>query len=318
MRPHIVAGRRWNWINGWLTAALHACIGAMNLRPNNTLSIDELLSTYSQEMRRKLQNVPVSQPVEVEEWELKYIFHLEEELWGPDADTYRTFFPSTGGTNAVLLQTFHFVLLFYIVERCLELFVKREDRHQIGHGRLRRKIFGHEDGLLSKRALGATQAMGLPFSLVGQTSSVEVVGSSQSEWDALKRLYVPKPLKRFYQKTTGKSHFADILEAALKQARRDFLREKFGKSGKRLDAGVRAWWYDVLWRYSESVRYHALIPVVVSSPFYWNRAVRWFGSVIITGLLLVADHMGAPVMDVWQDRMVNSRIARLLGQNGRF
>jgi len=313
------ANRRWKWINGWLTAALHACIASLNLKPDKNLTISVLLSTYSKKVQNKLKNVPVEQ-VTADDWEINYIFQLEEELWGPDADRYQTFLPrddkSTDKGKVELLQTFHFVLLFYIVERCLKLFVAPKERYQVGRKGLRRRVFGQEDGLLSKRVPGAAQAMGLPFSLTGLAWTVEVVGLAQREWDALKRSRMPDSLAKFYKATTGKEHFSDILEAALKQARRDHLKKAFGNKGKRLEKGVRAWWYDVLWHYSESIRYHALMPSDVGNPFYWNRTVRWFGSVIVTGLLLVAGHMGAPVNKVWQKR--TGKIVQLLGRNGRF
>lgn len=315
MRFRTEANRRWKWINGWLTAALHACIASLNLKPDKNLTISVLLSTYSKKVQNKLKGVPVEQ-VTADDWEINYIFQLEEELWGPDADRYQTFLPHNCETKGQPLQTFHFVLLFYIVERCLKLFVDPKERYQIGHKGLRRRVFGHEDGLLSKRVPGAAQAMGLPFSLTGLRGTIEGVGLAQREWDALKRSRMPDSLANFYKATTGKKHFSDILEVALKQARRDFLKKKFGKKGKRLEKGVRAWWYDVLWHYSESIRYHALMPSDVGNPFYWNRTVRWFGSVIVTGLLLVAGHMGAPVNKVWQKR--TGKTVQLLGRNGRF
>ena len=311
------AQRRWNWINGWLTAALHACIEGVGLEPREDLTIRELLEVYAEQVRRRLQDAQ-EQGVRAQTWEIEYIFQLEEELWGSDAETYETFFPKGRGKNELPLQTFHFVLLFYILERCLKLFIREAERYKIGHGKLRQEIFGHEKGLFSEQAVWATQAIGLPFSLLGSSSRVEELCSTGGAWEALKRCQVPKKLEEFYFATTGKKHFAEVLEAALKQARKDHLRKKFGRTGKRLRTGVRAWWYDVLWHYSESVRYHALVPsgMTMQQPFYWNRTVRWFGSVALTGLLLVAEQMGVGVGRVWERR--SGRITQLLGGRRRF
>lgn len=313
------AQKRWNWINGWLTAALHACINGAGLSVDSKLSITSLINQYSEKIQKQLAVLEGISSSVVQDWEVDYVLQLEEELWGPDWKDYTSFFSQSEQSN-MLLQTFHFVLSFYIIERCLKLLVSARERYRISHRGLRRRIFGLKDGLFTVKLPQAMGAMGPPFFLAATTKRVEVVGAPYEMWGALRGEPVPQPLEQFYRAVTGKSHFVEIVEKALISTRRDHVKKTFQKKkGERLPQGTRAYWYDVLWHYSESIRYNPLLPSPesVKQPFYWNRTIRWFTSTAVTAILLIAQKRGVPINAVWRTR-AKSDFGQALGGHRRF
>lgn len=318
MSDNLGPERRWRWINGWLTAALHAALCESHIAPASQLRVKDFLTSYSVLLGNRpesLQRVAVCS--KVEEWELAYIFHLEEEMWGPDWAEYATFYPPRS-LGPKTLETFRFVLLFYIAERCLRLFVDCAERYRTARKGLRRKLFGKDEGLFTVRAPTLLCAMGAPFYLVGSTKRVRVIGGDGALWQTLRSGTIPTKLQQFYHAMTGKEHFADIVETALRRTREDHLAKSLRKKkGEPLPRGTEATWYDVLWHYSESVRYNPFVPRNMTDSFYWNRTVRWFTSLLITGLLWIASSAGAPVMPVWQERRCSS-LWDALGGNNRF
>jgi len=122
-------------------------------------------------------------------------------------------------------------------------------------------------------------------------------------WNKVKNRRIHPNLQSFYKATTSKTHFSEILEASFIRTRKDhltrFLSSKKKKS-KRLPRKLRAYWYDVLWNYSESIRYHLIIPTdqALTNPFYWNRSLRWFTSATITGLLNILSISNSNIRDV--------------------
>lgn len=310
--------RRWSWLNGWLTAALHAALWESCIAPASQLRVRDFLTSYSGLLGNRLGSLQrVPECIEVEEWELAYIFHLEEEMWGPDWAEYAAFYPPRS-LGPKTLETFRFVLLFYIAERCLKLFVDRAERYRTGRKGLRRKLFGKDEGLFTARAPQLLWAMGAPFYLVGSTKRVRVVGGDGALWQTLRSATIPPKLGDFYRAMTGKNHFADVVETALRRTREDHLAKSLRKrKGEPLPRGTEATWYDVLWHYSESVRYNPFVPRNVTDSFYWNRTVRWFTSLLITGLLRIASSARAPVKLVWQERH-GSSLGKMLGGEDRF
>jgi len=322
------AQRRWNWINGWLTAALNACIESVGLSLNRNPTITSLIEQYSQrvlsklkELSKELSKIP---NMTIDNWEIEYVFHLEEELWGPDWENYINFFPTNyikNKSSEILLQTFHFVLSFYIIERCLKLLIgNQRERYKLSRKSFRRQLFGSKEGLLSVKFPQVMGALGAPFFLAATTRRVEVVGACSKDWEELRKKPVPEQLKRFYRKTTGKDHFVDIIERALISTRNDHIRKTF-QQGKRksLPQGTRAYWYDVLWHYSESIRYNPILPspISVEKPFFWNRTIRWFTSIAITAIFLIIQKKGAPISKIWK-QYANRELGKRLGGNKRF
>ncbi|NGO39042.1 hypothetical protein G4L39_06480 [Limisphaera ngatamarikiensis] len=313
------AQKRWDWINGWLAAALHACIRGTKLSVSPSLTITEVLKEYSRKVRGGLQGGRSVLSTVVEDWESDYVFQLEQELWGADWQHYINFFPGKNQAS-VHLQTFHFVLCFYVVERCLKLLVNQTERYKISRGRLRQWIFGKDKGLMSVQWPKGMRALGLPFCLAATTRNVEVPDVARARWQMLGQESLEGDILRFYRATTGKAHYVEIVEAALRNAHEDHLTKSFRKrKGEKLPDATRAYWYDVLWHYSEAIRYRPLLPSQhgMAHPYYWNRTVRWFTSVVITGLLLMAQSMGASVARVW-DARTQDGLWHALGGNGRF
>lgn len=292
--------RRWNWINAFLAAALNATMEYCNNAPRNDLTFQEFISNYVNLVRDRLR-CPFPD-VTFELGELAYVFQLEGELWGSDWEIYTSFFPTEEHERRQPLQTFHLVLAFFTIERCLAAFQPPERKANTGRKGRRRDLFGWEHGVFSVRYPHCLEAMGPPFFLCANTSGAIGVGQATDLWLELRERPVPDRLQEFYAATSGYQHFAPILEKALINTRKDYLPKVLPKDGRRLPHGTRAWWYDVLWRYSESVRYRLIMPAPEAQerPFFWNRSIRWFTSLTITGLLTIAAESEPSVRNSWE------------------
>jgi len=308
----IQAQKRWDWINGFLTASLHACIDYLNLRVSN-LGFPDFINAYVDVVRN---NLPNQLPqITVNQQDLGYIFHLESELWGSDYQLYITFFqPREDETIQFPLQTFHFVLSFFIIERCLNLFLP-ESLRQSGRKGRRRYLFGYQNGLFSIRRPQLLEAMGPPFFLCANTQTVQTVGNAGNIWNSLWQASIHPSLQGFYQSVSGgnHNHFCSIIEAAFIRTRNTHIVATFRQGNKRLPQGTRAWWYDVLWKYSESIRYNPLMPSrqSLAHPFFWNRSIRWFTSLVVTALLEIIAASNNVVDQVWRNILRSNQI--LLG-----
>lgn len=81
--------KRWNWINGFVTAALHAAIldSGMQVQVTDSLTFQSFISAYIRNLSTRLSGVSVPS-FNVNQNELRYIFHLESELWAENPDAY--------------------------------------------------------------------------------------------------------------------------------------------------------------------------------------------------------------------------------------
>lgn len=294
---------RWNWINAFLTAALNAAIAYSSKTPGQIPgTLGEFITDYVNTARRGLK-APFP-AITLKPGELEYVFHLESELWGSDWKHYVHFFATKGSRSCQPLQTFHFALAFFTIERCLALFLPAQQRlSKSGRTGRRRDLFGWEHGVFSVQYPHCLEVMGPPFFLCADRRQANAVGTATTLWSDLARTPVPPELQQFYLATSRHEHFTQILETAFVQARVSYLTKALPRRGKkRLPPGTRAWWYDVLWRYSESIRYGDLVPTseACQRPFFWNRSVRWFTSLTITGLLTIAAESEPSVRNIWE------------------
>ncbi len=312
----VEAIRRWNWINGFLTASLHALIAYLQLQPSVETTFTDVAQRYARQVRNQLNGLEMPRIRVINDSELAYIFHLESELWGADAESYMTFFPTSDGA-AYVLQSFSYVLSFFLLERCLALFLPASSL-QRGRRSRRRYLFGKRDGIFSVRHGHLLSAMGPPFYLWANTMRASAL--CNSDWEALGNSSIPTPLRKFYIATCKKEHFADIIEASFISARKKHLKKTLAKD-KQLGFDVRAWWYDVLWNYSESVRYNPFLPAKIAqeAPYYWNRNIRWFTSLALTGLLSMIGIKTRIVQEQWDIARTNSSVLHILwNDNERF
>lgn len=305
----VQAQRRWNWINGFLTASLNASIEYLGL-PVSGLTFADFIGEYVHTVQGQLQNFSRLPRFSFAQADLKYVFHLESELWGIDYECYEKFFQSSS-SNPHNLQTFKFVLAFFIIERCLHLFVPHSQKQLRRKGR-RQHLFGYKNGLFSVRYPALLEAMGPPFFLKANRQCVLAIGNAGQIWDSLRQVSIPSQLQSFYQMISGGRHvhFSTIIEAAFINTRKKHLVGRLRKSNRPLPLQTRAWWYDVLWKYSESIRYHALIPSrqSLSQPFFWNRSIRWFTSLAVTGLLQILAASNPIVNQTWRSTLSSNRI----------
>jgi len=312
------ATRRWNWINAFLTASLHAAIVDLNRRPTPTFTFKDLIQEYIGRLRNALSQLSFSKIPQNsgEKDEIEYIFHLESEVWGNDWERYFSFFDSSGQSQQPILQTFHFVISFYAIERCLSTFQPLQRRAK-GTGRKgrRRDLFGYENGIFSAQYPHILDLMGPPFYLRANTVKIETSDGSLGAWQSLKAVSIPPNLQEFYKATSGRTHFTDILEVSFVSTRKTHLLANLReKKQKRLPRQTRAWWYDVLWKYSESLRYNRVLPsrIVQEYAFFWNRTLRWFTSLTLTGLLYIAAQYNRKVGNAWQFISIQNSVLRNL------
>ncbi len=314
MSSPIEAQRRWDWINGFLTASLHSLMMDKGIKINNSLNFQQFHDSYIKRLLSDLGNLKTSYKLHftIPEERVRYIFHLEAELWGTNWQEYINFFPNDG-TDYEPLQTFIFVHSFFIFERCLELFINHQQSVKYGRGQFRQKLFGFKDGLFSSQHPELLAVLGPPFLLCADTQKVYCIRIGLNRWNKIKNRSIPPRLQKFYKSTTGKSHFSEVLKASFTSTRRKhltrFLRNQ-AKKTKSLSSKLRAYWYDVVWNYSESIRYHPIIPTdqALTNPFYWNRSVRWFTSATITGLLNILSKSNINIRHVWKEMLTNSKI----------
>lgn len=294
--------QRWNWINAFLTASLHASISGAEQQVNPFFSFGDFLNGYSKRVNDRLQvitNDDIPLNITFEEEELAYIFHLESELWGVDWKKYVNFF-SDNSTSCVLLRTFDFVLSFFVIERALSLFIP----NNLSRKQNRQYLFGYQDGLFSVKYPRLLKIMGAPFYLYANTSKTFPLQDCHVHWSRVKLTPISTEIESFYISNTTYKHFSKIIEAAFINTRKTHLTSQLSREKKKKTKvlkNVKAWWYDVLWNYSESIRYHPVLPSEKSleNPFYWNRSVRWFTSLTLTGLLLILNRCNSKVNQVW-------------------
>lgn len=252
------------------------------------------------------------------------MFHLEAELWGVDCDQYVGFFQqSILGRQCGPLQTHLFAHTFFLLERWLHALIPSRSRASSGRLGRRRYLFGKKSGVLTVRYKDCLGALCAPYNLVASTRVVMPAHSQAStgnEWMLLRSVSVPNSLARFYRSVSKYGHFVDIIESSFKSSRRKFLTH-VPKSRRRLEScGLKVTWYDVLWMYSESVRYHPIWPSQASlrQPFYWNRSVRWCTSLMISGIPCLV-RKANPSLDIgnsWSKAMtINPLLERVFGNS---
>jgi len=308
------AVQRWNWINAFLTASLHAAIANLGQQPTPIFTFKDLMQEYIGRLHNALSGLSLSRIPQFlgEDNEIEYIFQLESEVWGNDWEHYFFFFDNSGQNQRPIPQTFSFVISFYAIERCLATFQQPERRiNSVGRKGRRRDLFGYENGIFSVQYPHILDLMGPPFYLRANTVKTETSNWSWGSWQSLKAVNIPSNLQEFYRTTSRHAHFTDILEASFVSTRKTHLPASLRKnSQKRLPRQTRAWWYDVLWKYSESLRYNRVLPskIVQENPFFWNRSVRWFTSLTLTGLLSILAKNSPVITNAWQSISIQNTV----------
>lgn len=277
---------RFDWINAFVTASVNAVLAELKIPLRPTLAFDTVNNDYLANVQKATSQIANFPTFHLADPQLEYLFHLESELWGSRCGHYSYLI---GGPLPYycVLETFKFTHAFFSLERWLRGF------STISPQRARQS---HRDALFDNAGIFTAQfkdclaALGSPYNLLSSSTSVRpILGQG---WTKLSSAPVPSGLRAFYTRVSGHNHFVNIIESSFKRTRRKLPRHLRASRGTR---GLKATWYDVLWVYSESVRYHALSPSQISTsrPFYWNRSVRWCTSLMITGLLELASKSDA-------------------------
>jgi len=307
--------KRWDWVNGFVTAMLHAIFIINNINISYDLNFGDAIQLFLESIiRRYNEMASISYPrvYSQSDNEILYLFHLEAELWGPNWERYIKFFPDGRGNNFEIWETFRFVNAFFLIERWLYFFIPREKRQSSRKTR-RRFLFGCENGVFSVWSPQLLSILGPPFSLSANTVRIIPLEGSVQLWNKFINGSVPEELVNFYENATEKKFPWEILEASFLRTRRNLLR-LLNLNRKKVDnpRKIRAWWYDVLWRYSESIRYNPLAISHISRhhPFYWNRAIRWLTSLLITGLMFFIQlgSSGNRILTLWRSECTRNPI----------
>ena len=202
--------------------------------------------------------------------ELCYLYDLEAELWSPNFSHFIDWYKPEVPTP---LEPFKFVLLFYIVERAQRLllshlrYLNYEER-SISHKTIRDCGFTH---LYDQERLATW--IPFPFNLTSLTTRIT---HGQADL-ARHRTYT---FIGNHHLVVGKNHYTEILESALRHsvswARK--LRPDLPRGS------IHSYYFDALWRYSESYRYRTPIATdyLRKNAFYWGFNNRWIATVFIT------------------------------------
>lgn len=268
--------RRFDWLNAFISATLNATLTTADVRCTPSLTFAQVNARFAEAVRNRLKNVTVP-GAHFTESELRFRFLMEAELWGPDNDDYTTFFAPDKKT--LLLQPMKFVDAFFLLERWLHSF----DKSDHGRGQFRKGLFG-DQGVFAAHFCEAYAALGIPFGLiVSEPHSPRVPGKYNRQWSQFRIQNVEPALAKFYEHATGRAHPREIILQAFHYAQH-WLVQRYTKN-----PNPRVVWYDVIWAFSESVRYSDVLPKdeIQHRPFYWNRDIRWCFSLLTTGLLVL-------------------------------
>lgn len=208
--------------------------------------------------------------------DLHYIYDLEAELWGANWNLYCD---RQKTDNGVYFEPFRLVLLFYLIERQLKVFLSF----------LRYYDYNRDDTSHSKLSKAAFKAffteaqmshwLPYPFNLTALTNRIKRGDSAHFRHESYTYL-------GNHFSVVGKSHYSEVLASTLHQtAKWQRKRHTDQKTGKRPRKGsIEGCFFDALWHYSESYRYR--IPFgssyVRKFPFHWGLNVRWIGTLFIS------------------------------------
>lgn len=229
-----------------------------------------------------------------------YLYDLEAELWGAN---FNQFLDCTRVDHAVALEPFRFVLLFYLTERALKLmlahlgFLNYEQANH-SHARIRDAAYNHffEQAHLARWFPFPFNLTALSKRLVhGHADYVRHAGYSFSP---------------YHFDIVHKTHYTQVLESALCQAV-SWQRERHTSQGHQPHQGsIRAYFFDPLWRYSESYRYRLPLAgdYLRQNPFFWSLNLRWLGSTLVGLMELWLYTLSAQRMrTLWQTYAQQSR-----------
>ena len=163
------------------------------------------------------------------------------------------------------------------------------------------------------------------MNLSSTTREISSLVSTQPTWAMHQNIDIPDSLRSFYRANTGKDHYKTIIEIGLKNTReklpRHILPRTKPKELRKKCSGLKATWYDAMWIYSESIRYHPVCPSEQSlrNPFYWNRTIRWLTSALVSGLFFIINKSRAgdrQLESCWEEsKNLNPSLRQIFGES---
>lgn len=229
-----------------------------------------------------------------------YLYDLESELWGAD---FQRFLDQTRPDQLVALEPFRFVLFFYLTERALKLMLAHlgflpYEQAKPSHARIRDAAYSY---LFAQTFLA--RWFPFPFNL---TALSKRLVHGHNDWLRHQRY----PFTGSHFEMVGKTHYTQVLESALCQAV-SWQRERHTQQGQSPRPGtLPAFFFDPLWRYSESYRYRLPLAgdYLRQNPFYWSLNLRWLGSTLLGLVELWLYTLSAQRMrTLWQSYAEQSR-----------
>jgi hypothetical protein len=228
-----------------------------------------------------------------------YLYDLEAELWGANFDQ----FLDHSRANEVALEPFRFVLLFYLTERALKLMLAHlgflnYEQTNLSHARIREAAYTY---MFGPTHLGRW----FPFPYNLGTLSKRLVHGQQDHLRHLNYTFVGSHFGVIRQ-----NHYALVLTSALYQAV-GWQRQRHTSPDRLPPPGtLQAFFFDPLWRYSESYRYRLPLAgdYIRQNPFYWGLNLRWLGSALLGIIELWLYTLSARRMrELWQGYARQSR-----------
>jgi hypothetical protein len=308
-----VPQKRFDWINGFITAALNSVLQNSGIHPTTRLTFRGANSAYLRNVVHAASSLLSFPQLYLQPDQLDYLFHLESELWGRDCGAYLGFFEPSTQRSRFVLQTFLLPHAFILIERWFQAFLPPSTNLTQGRPSKRRALFGHANGLFTVHFKDCLASLGAPYSLLASTTKVKDIARNDP-WQTLRTMDAPLNMQIFYRNVCACPDPSPIIESSLKNARRKLPDHIFpGQHHTRAQTrDLKSTWYDALWIYSESIRYHplSLSQVSLNRPFYWNRSVRWCTSLLISGLLSLASKNDPyhRIRATWQNAQNRNRI----------
>jgi len=232
--------------------------------------------------------------------DFRYLYDLEAELWGAN---FERFLDRNVINKDVALEPFRFVLLFYLIERALKLALAHlrflnYEQEKLSHARIRDAAYAH---LFEGEQLA--RWFPFPFNLAALTNRFIHGNADCSRHQGYR--FVGSHFT-----VVGKTHYTQVLESALRRAVA-WQRHLHTHRGRRPPRGsILAFFFDPLWRYSESYRYRVPIACdyIRQNPFYWGLNLRWLGSAFLCIIELWLYTLSARLIrEVWNTYAQRSR-----------
>jgi len=190
-----------------------------------------------------------------------FIYHLERELLDENFEIYRRF-NINHESRPSFIEVFKFVGFFYLIEHWINLLIYTQSCP------IPKTHMNTHDEII-KFLLNFIDFFPYPFNLI--------IKKENGKYIWLNDINCIEKHKSFAQ--NREINYYEIINKSYRETFKKIIkkRSKRNKKKKELEKDQKICFYDIFWIYSESLRYHLVLPKFPKPnyPFYWNMNIRW-------------------------------------------